>query len=153
MTDQFGTDIETTSGGVLNMDIMAKISSSQKPMTQEQLVEQFCNDDSIFAHINRRRKIAEEEPEKQKIISASLWYFADKTLEETRKIWDYVTQGRWRDDYEPPTSTHREEMTFDDEDEKAAEAAPQNIISDGIFNVPESLHQLLKKRLEELEKN
>lgn len=149
---QYDVDGEPQGDGLLNLNALSKATASKTPMTQEKLVAQFCNDDSIFAQINRRRKIAEDEPEKQKLITKNLWYFADKTLEETRKIWEFVTDGRWKDDYVPPNAEPREEVTFDEEEEKEADSNPRGVISDGVFNVPESLHDLLKKRMEELER-
>lgn len=150
--ERFTVDGMSAVGATLDMDALARHSTNKKPLTQEELVNQFCQDDSIFSRMNRARKIAEEEPEKQKLISQNLWYFADKTLAETQLIFKYITEGRWKPDWKPPVNEAeapgREEITLDEPE--VDPDTDSGHLGDGVFEIPSSLKEMLDKRMSEL---
>lgn len=150
--ERFTVDGMSAVGSTLDLDAIANHQKSKKPLTQEELVNQFCQDDSIFSRMNRARKIADEEPEKQKLISQNLWYFADKTLAETQLIWSYVTEGRWKPDWKPPVNEAavpgREDVVLDEPE--VDPDTDSGHLGDGVFEIPTSLKDMLDKRMAEL---
>lgn len=133
-------------GASLNFDVLSAANSG---MSQSSLVEKFCNDDGIFKRMMHARKVLDDEPAKQQLISKSLWYFADKTYEETKMIWEYVTEGRWKPDYKPESILSTVEVCLDDDDPgETVDAIPP---ADTLTGNGVTLRELLAKRLADLD--
>lgn len=135
------------SGGTLDLTQL-----TGKHRSQAAMVEAFGNDDSIFKKMQRARRVQEDEPEKQKVINKFLWYFADKTLEETQMVFDYVTDGRWKPDYKPPELPPKDAtpVNFDDEEEAQADAGRLERDNDDLFQLPLSIQERMQKRMKDL---
>ncbi len=132
------------SGGSLDL---TQLTGNYK--SQSEMVDAFHNDDSIFKKMARMRKIQEDEPEKQKVVNKFLWYFADKTLEETQAVFDHVIEGKWKPDYAPPEKvpTNATPVAIDDGEEESECLERDN---DDLFQMPLPIQERLQKRMAEL---
>jgi len=139
---------ESCVGSTLNFEALA---AENEGLGQKELVDKFCNDDNIFLRMNRMRRVLDDEPAKQQLISKSLWYFADKTLDETTLIWNFITEGRWKPDWSPPADAQATEVDLPEDDETDSE--PIQSTEHSLFDSGATLRDLLAKRLAKLEED